>query len=222
MSEITVSLFPDMWGHFAYTAWKMFSARASWQRQRGFCFGKGGSDPFSIAGLGGGCIFSLTSSLPYSAVLLDMERNFTLMFVVKICLSSCYQLSAQLGNKMPQGSQETKCSVILQTKKKSHICFLHESFQSSTEEDKKPPLNDQCLPRWGISTNWAGAGTWAEPKAPVLVSDLLWGFSCLGLQQQVPATSERRCCSADERLVNTAEKNSLLLLFCAHHIGGKN
>lgn len=163
VSEITVSLFPDMWGHFAYTAWKMFSARASWQRQRGFCFGKGGSDPFSIAGLGGGCIFSLTSSLPYSAVLLDMERNFTLMFVVKICLSSCYQLSAQLGNKMPQGSQETKCSVIVQTKK-SHICFLHESFQSSSEEDKKPSLKRSMSSKVGNQhqLSWSRNLSWTQ------------------------------------------------------------
>lgn len=118
----------------------MFSVRASWQKKKGgFCFGKGGSDSFPVAGLEGGCVFSLTSSLPYDVMLLDMERNFTLLFVIKICPSSCCQLSAKLENTVQQGSDETKCSEILQTKKKkSHICFLDESFQSSIEWDKKP------------------------------------------------------------------------------------
>lgn len=54
MLEITVSVFLDIWGRFACTAWKMLSGGVSWQRLH---FGEGGSAPSFRAGSGGGGIF---------------------------------------------------------------------------------------------------------------------------------------------------------------------
>lgn len=95
--EITVSLFQDIQGHFASTAWRMLSGGVSWQRLRVVFWGRG-ICPFLQGRLRMWWHFSLTRSLPRVAMLLDKERNRVMPTVVKVCLCShCLWLSSLLS-----------------------------------------------------------------------------------------------------------------------------
>lgn len=149
MSEITVSLFQTCEGILHTQLERCFQSEHPGKKKRGILFWERWIW-LPIAGLEGGCVFSLTSSLPYDVMLLDMERNFTLLFVIKICPSSCCQLSAKLENTVQQGSDKTKCSEILQTKKKKAISVSWmRAFRVPLNGTKNPSLKQSMSSKVG-------------------------------------------------------------------------
>lgn len=120
MSKITVSLFTDIWGHFARTAWRMLSGEVSWWKPRDVFWGK---ESLTLRPGWAGKVVAFFIS---QDLVPEWSRCWTWRETVYYCTVWGQGLSfltlpvtllvADLWNSMLQGSTDTKCLVILQEK----------------------------------------------------------------------------------------------------------
>lgn len=164
MSKVTVTLLPDIWGHFTCTAWKMLSGPVSWWGPRDTFWGRG-VWPFLQGGLGRWWHFSphQISSLSGHAVghgekLCTTACGQGLVFLT----SSVTLLLAEPWNSLLQGSAETKCNNSRKARPVSWMTVFRITLNRTTQKKNLPQIVELLHPpRTGISTSWAGSGTWA-------------------------------------------------------------